>query len=304
LFDELFGDGATGTFEDTIESIEKDPNGVGINIRKDLVWHLGTRASILTDYKLPIDPNSERLVFAIEAANEKKLAASVQKSLEADPNVIKRVFGEHIIWEMKSDQETFAAPVVEHPDLVGTAGGTAVADSGPRDRLKRRRGKEKEEEEGDQRPPLPNSAIAVAKGHMFISTHVDFLQKILAGADDREKLSADPDFIRVNVELDKLGATAICARNFCRADEQFHLTYDLFKAGRLPESQTLFAKMIQEATKDDESDDVGPRKPALDGTKLPDYQVVRRYLGVGGFYATTEDNGWLITGFLFRKDSP
>ena len=47
----------------------------------------------------------------------------------------------------------------------------------------------------------------MAKGHLFISTHVDFLQKILAGADDREKLAADPDFIRVNAELAKLGAT-------------------------------------------------------------------------------------------------
>ena len=105
----------SGTFEETIESVEKDPNGPGINIRKDLVWHLGTRASILTDYKLPIDANSERMVFAIEAIHEKELAAAVQKSLETDTNVIKRVFGEHIIWEMKSEEETFDAPVVEHP---------------------------------------------------------------------------------------------------------------------------------------------------------------------------------------------
>jgi len=303
LFDELFGEGSTGTFEETIESVEKDPNGPGINIRRDLIDHLGSRASVLTDYKLPIDPNSERMVFAIETTNEKALAAAVQKSLGTDPNVIKRVFGEHIIWEMKSEEETFDAPLVEHPDLVGTAGG-ATTDSSPRDRLKGRpRGKGKEEDT-EERRSIPNSAIAVAKGHLFISTHVDFLQKILAGADDREKLAADPDFVRVNAELDKLGATQVCARNFCRADEQFHLTYDLFKAGKLPESQTVMAGIIRSATKDDEADEVAPRKPALDGSKLPDYQVVRRYLGVGGLYATTEDTGWLITGFLFRKDNP
>jgi hypothetical protein len=303
LFDELFGEGSTGTFDETIESVEKDPNGPGINIRKDLVAHLGTRVSILTDYKLPIDTESERLVFAVETTNEKALAAAVQKSLETDTNVIKRVFGEHIIWEMKSEEETFDAPLVEHPDLVGTAGG-ATTGSSPKDKLKGRpRGKGKEEET-EERRSIPNSAIAVAKGRLFISTHVDFLQKILAGADDREKLAADPDFIRVNAELDKLGATQVCARNFCRADEQFHLTYDLFKAGKLPESQTLMAGLIRQATKDDEADEVAPRKPALDGSKLPDYQVVRRYIGVSGLYATTEDTGWLITGFLFRKDNP
>ena len=66
----------------------------------------------------------------------------------------------------------------------------------------------------------------------------------------------------------------------------------------------MMAKMLHSATQDDEAEDVGPRKPSLDGSKLPDYQVVRRYLGVGGVYAATEENGWLITGFLFRKDNP
>lgn len=303
LFDELFGEGAEGTFDETIESVEKDPNGPGINIRKDLVGHMGNKLSILTDYKLPIDVNSERMVVAVEAIHEKELAAAVQKSLESDVNVIKRVFGEHIIWEMKSEEDTFAAPVIEHPDLVGV-GTTAGGDSGAKDPLKRGKGGKKDEEEEPKPVALPSSAISVARGHLFISTHVDFLQKILAAADDRETLAADPDFIRVNAELAKLGATELCIRNFARADEQFHISYDLFKAGKLPESQTMFAQMIRSATKDDESEDVGPRKPSLDGSKLPDYQVVRRYLGVGGAYGVTEETGWVITGFLFRKDNP
>ena len=115
LFDELFGEGSEGTFNDTIDSVREDPNGPGIDIRKDLVGHLGTRVSVLTDYKLPITTSSERFIFAVETTDEQALAAAVRKSLETDQNVIKRVFKDYIIWEMKAEEEAPAAVVVERP---------------------------------------------------------------------------------------------------------------------------------------------------------------------------------------------
>jgi hypothetical protein len=45
------------------------------------------------------------------------------------------------------------------------------------------------------------------------------------------------------------------------------------------------------------------RKPMFDGSKLPRYEVVRRYLGTGGILATSEENGWLIVGFSLAKNS-
>ncbi|MBI2823626.1 MAG: hypothetical protein HYX69_02920 [Planctomycetia bacterium] len=308
LFDELFGEGSEGVFEETIESVRDDPNGPGIDIRKDLVGHLGNRAVVVTDYKLPITTSSERFVFAAETINEPALAAAVQKSLETDPNVIKRVFGDHIIWEMKSEEDALAEVVVEHPDIVnvstGGSGGSAALGGGdggkeskPAGKLPGRLG-----EEGEAPVKLPNSAVAVAKGHLFVSSHVDFLEKILGGIAEHERLENDVDFQRVNEELKKLGATEVCVRNYTRADEQFRITYDLFKTGKLPESETVFAQIIR-STQEEQPEGTA-RKPKLDGSKLPDYQVARRYLGIGGTYAATEENGWLVVGFLFRKDNP
>ena len=71
-----------------------------------------------------------------------------------------------------------------------------------------------EEQEAVQ---LPNAAVAVVRGHLFVSSHVDFLEKVLAGADEHERLDNDGDFQRVNDELKKLGATQICVRNFSPA---------------------------------------------------------------------------------------
>jgi hypothetical protein len=296
LFDELFGEGSEGTFNDTIDSVRDDPNGPGIDIRKDLVGHLGTRAVVLTDYKLPITTSSERFIFAAETTDEQALAAAVRKSLETDQNVIKRVFKDHIIWEMKAEDDALAAVVVERPDEGPAANPSDADDAKPvGGRLRDKLGDEK-----DEPVQLPNAAVAVARGHLFVSSHVDFLEKILAGADEHQRLENDGDFQRVNDELKKLGATQVCIRNFTRADEQLRITYELFKAGKLPESETMLAQIIHSAQ--EELPEGVVRKPQLDGSKLPDYQVARRYLGIGGTYIATEDNGWVIVGFLFRKD--
>ena len=71
LFDELFGQGETGVWEECRMSLEDDPNGPQIDLREDLIEHLGRRVSMLTDYQLPITTTSERLLFAIEANNPK-----------------------------------------------------------------------------------------------------------------------------------------------------------------------------------------------------------------------------------------
>lgn len=304
LFDQLFGEGSEGTFNDTIDSVRDDPNGPGIDIRKDLVGHLGNRVMVLTDYELPITPSSERFVVAIETANEKALAAAVQKSLETDDNVVKREFKNYIIWEMKAEEDALASVVVERPDdATGNAAlGVVTVSNSPDDkapaggRLRSKLGNEEEEEA----VKLPNAAVAVARGHLFVSSHVDFLEKVLGDNEEGGRLADNADYKRVNEELTKLGAGEVCIRNFTRADEQLRITYDLFKTGKLPESETVLAQIIRSAQ--EEPADGTLRKPEFDGSKLPDYEVVRKYLGIGGTYVATEENGWVVVGFLFRKE--
>jgi hypothetical protein len=48
-------------FEDVIQSFRDDPEGPQIDLRKDLVAHLGTQITVASDYRLPITPESERL---------------------------------------------------------------------------------------------------------------------------------------------------------------------------------------------------------------------------------------------------
>jgi hypothetical protein len=43
------------------------------------------------------------------------------------------------------------------------------------------------------------------------------------------------------------------------------------------------------------------RKQELDGSKLPDFNLVKKYLGPGGLFAQTEQDGWWLVGCLLKK---
>ena len=45
------------------------------------------------------------------------------------------------------------------------------------------------------------------------------------------------------------------------------------------------------------------RAQKIDGSKLPEYQVVRRYLGPAGLQATSEPEGWFLKGFTLSKET-
>ena len=44
------------------------------------------------------------------------------------------------------------------------------------------------------------------------------------------------------------------------------------------------------------------RVKQINGEKIPDYQVARRYLGPGGIFVRSLDEGWMIAGVILNKD--
>ena len=85
LFDELFGQGEAGVWQEVLDGLKDDPKGPQIDLREELIKHLGQRVSMLTDYQLPITTTSERLLFAIEVKNAKAVAAAIEKLFKNDP---------------------------------------------------------------------------------------------------------------------------------------------------------------------------------------------------------------------------
>ena len=290
-FDQLVGEGETGVWDDVLGSLKDDPNGPQIDLRSELIAHLGQRVTTIRDYRLPITTTSERLLFAIEARNEAAVAAGIKKMLQDDPTIERREFEGLDIWETV-EEETHAipaAPLVDLPTL------------GSKKKQPSKTGRRPLVEEEDEEEPrlLPHAAVTVVNGHLLVASHYDFLIEVLTKAKQPDPLGESMDYRVVDGVMKQLGAGANCVRSFSRTDETYRPTYELIRMGKMPESQAMLGRILNAL--------LGPRKKGavrkqkVDGAKMPDYQVVRRYLGPAGTFGTTEENGWFIVGFTLKK---
>lgn len=268
-------------FEDILGSIRDDVAGPRVDLRTALVDYLGQRGTLITDYRTPITPQSERLLVAVELRDAAKVAETIQKIMEADPDAEPRMVEGHVVWEIINEK-----PVeVEEIKIVG-------AGFGPFD------GPEEEDDE-EEEPILPNMAVAVAHGHLFVASHVDFVGDVLKQAREKSTLGATDDYVRIDKALEKLGAGQQSFQFFSRTDEAYRPTYELMKQGKMPESETMLGKILNRMMGPDEKGVV--RKQEIDGAKMPDFDQVKHYLGPAGLYITTRDDGWLVSGCLLTK---
>ncbi len=273
-------------FDEVLKSIKHDPSGPRIDIPNELINHLSDRASVIVDYRLPVTPQSERFVFAIELKNPVIVKKTVDRAMEHDPQAKKRIVGKQIIWEIVEQQE-------EEDDLdVPTIDG--VPGLGPL-------GLDDEEEEEDEERALPNSAVAVVRGHLLIASHVDYIAELMNDVDEQDTIAESADFQAVTDMLERLGAGEDSFRMFNRLDESLRADYELLKANKMAESETLQGKLLNGFLGTGEEGQ--PRIQQIDGSKLPEYQIVRRYLGpAGAFVRTHPDVGWFVTGCFLSKD--
>ena len=68
----------------------------------------------------------------------------------------------------------------------------------------------------------------------------------------------------------------------------------------MPISETMFGRALNTLFGPNEEGIV--RKQQIDGTTLPDYDVVRRSLGPAGTAVVSEPNGWFIKGFVLEQE--
>jgi hypothetical protein len=283
LFDAMYHD--KGGFKDVIDSIEEDPYGAHINIRADLVGLLFGHATIVTDYVLPITPKSERLLVAIKSTDETKLAANVEKWMKSDPDAKARDYKGHVVWEITNDDTQLAADGKAPP---------AVA-------LAKKKDDAEDDEEDAREHMLPSSAVTVAHGQLLVASHFDFLTKMLDDLAQREQLLDSNEYHLVKTEVDRLAAGKACAQAFSRTDEEFRGPYELIRAGRMPEAETVLGNLLNSML--GEGKDGDPRVQRINGKQLPEYDAVRRYFGPAGLNAVSEDEGWFLTGFLLSKEA-
>jgi hypothetical protein len=279
LVDAVAGD--EGFFEDMLDSIANDPNGPQIDIRQELVSHLGQEVTVVTDYVFPITPQSERMVVAIKVSDEVAVRNAIQKVLEEDPDARRLEMDGQTIWEIV-DQDNGEGPDLDlNIDGIDPIGGPV------------------EDEGGDEPQILRNSALTVAKGYFYVATHVDFLRRLLQERPADDQLADAEDLQLVQDHLKRIGAGTDSLRSFSRTDEAYRVTYELIRQGRMPEAESLLGRILNRALGPEDEDVL--RQQSLDGSQLPAYEAVRRYLGPAGTYMQSEADGWYLGGVLLNK---
>ena len=147
----------------------------------------------------------------------------------------------------------------------------------------------------------PNAAVTGCKGHLFVASHIDFLLKIIAPEKEPGLLRDDVDYQLVTAEIEKFEPKEKCFRFFSRTDEEYRPTYELIRQNKMPEGETMLARMLNVLF--GEGKKGTPRAQKIDGSQLPEYQVVRRYLGPAGMQISSEKDGWFLKGFTLSKET-
>jgi hypothetical protein len=285
LFDAL--QGHKGAFKSSMEGIEQDPYGPQVNVRKEFVGHMGKRVTFLTDFSLPVTAANERSVLAVEAVDEAKLAKSLGKIMEHEPDVKRREFGEYVLWERVPPDTSGDSADVEPPGFAPV------------------QEEKKPVADAEKKRVLPNSAVCVALGQLMIASDIDFLKELLQGFAQHEMLTSSGDYEQVAALMSKLAPGDHCGFSFVRMDEASRSAYELIRENKMPESESLLGKFLNEVlTTEVEKEEGIRRKQRIDGSLLPDFEMVRRYLGPAGRVLRSDPDGWLLTGAILNKEAP
>lgn len=91
-------------FETVLQGIKDDVNGPQVDLRADLIAHLGERAMVIIDTVEPIT-KSERLMLAVELIDPAAVAKTIDKAMEKDPDARKREHKGQVIWEITNEAD-------------------------------------------------------------------------------------------------------------------------------------------------------------------------------------------------------
>ena len=286
LVDDIVGE--KGVYDDVIASVKEDPDGPQIDLEKDLVACLGNRVTLITDHATPIDTDSERMVIAVEAIDPTRVAATVAKSMSIDPDRAKIDVQGNVAWELIDRSMAIPQLEVELP-------GGAVPHADHDDEAHRRRGKLREREE----KLLPHAVVTVANGHLFVASHRDILERVLATKGDVESLGSAADYAAVATELNRLLPGKASTRSFTREDEAIRPAFEMLRQGSMPKSKSLTGQLLNGILGDGKPGTV--RTQRLDGSTLPDFELVRRYFGTVGVGMQSLPEGWYFTGISLPR---
>jgi hypothetical protein len=266
-------------------------NDSKVNMR-ELVGRLANRLEIVSAVRKPIDPNSERVAILIPVNGTddelKKLFRDIKRL--SHNSELKSERGLEYLEINSEEDESEDELQIDIINRFGDDNETVDAE---------------EEEDGHTPYLFAKKFIAVVNRNLVVSNNADVLFE-LRDHQPSQKFQDAEDFLRVQTAVGKfVNWEIVSARQFGRLDQQLETNYEMFRQGNMGASQTVLARILNEAFRVEGQDDKKPRVQKMDATTLPsDYAgLVAPYLGYTGMALETHPDGWLLTGGILKKKS-
>jgi hypothetical protein len=289
LYNEIVGEKKdSGVWEDTLDGEKNDPYGPKIDLKKELIAKLGQRVTMVVGYNPQITTTSERLLWAIELKPgpgvEAEVARAVEKCVKNDPSIKRRMVEGKVVWEIVDEDES------GEPSFKIDVPALAPNNAKPKS----------DDDDKDEGHFLPHGAITVARGHLFVASHIDFLKKILVPLEEKGKLATQPEFQKVwDVTFNDLGVKQQSSRSFSWTDRAVEPAYELVRRNQMPKSDSLLGRALNSLAEPVKGN--APRQQRIDGSKLPPFKIVGDALGPSTAAMSSEKDGWFIKGVLLTK---
>lgn len=264
-------------FDEILEQIKNDPQGPQIDIRKEILPHIGQEFYTVTEIIEPITPDSKRSLICIKLNDpENKLYGVLNRYSKSEPGSSIEDVGDYRIWKFSNDEEE-----------------EEVIEFNPGN-------KNAKEEEEEEKPLLNKWGVCIVDGYFVFASNPESLVQVIENAKnqaiqgDFEKLSSVQSVRAMQEKL--LGAEGQSFSEIDLADRSAEMQYELFRQGILPQSRSLMAIIAERILKTDKS-----KPQEFQGSKLPPYEQVKHFFTPRGFVVRSEKDGWGIDAFILGK---
>jgi hypothetical protein len=264
VFDDVVGDGVEGTFDEILSDLAAE-DGPQVDVRKDLVAHLGPRLLLVSDAASADDPRSERSLIAVQSTDEEAVALAIKKLLRDDPGVRRFRLSamDNDLWEIGED-----------------SGGPGS---------------------GGQ-PKITSSAVMVHNGHVLLATNAHLIRKLVeSGRAPDAKLKAADDLRRLEACLARYTPGECVGRVYSRTARDLRATYETLRQGGDRPSESIAGIMVGKllaAIRDPRTGEL-----PIDFTTLPPYDMIADRLGWIGATGKNMDDGWYVVGVALPPEA-
>lgn len=257
---ERFNPGAMAQVE-AVASQFPDPNNPLIrSIKNDVIGPLGNRLTFVSDLTQANNMPVSRVLVAWQLDDGDRIRG-----------IIDQVMG-MIGPLLQAERKTIKGTTVHTFPALGRALAQAPAANRP--------------------VPVGVVALAVTKSSLFLTTHVELLDKVLNRDEGQPGLAESEGYRKVAGSF----PAAVSGISYTRSDEQARAGWDLVKSGQL--ATLLRASLQQNAAA---SAIFGGLVGALEGKNLPEFDAVRKYMVPSGGFAVMDENGMRFVSFSLKQ---